>query len=458
MTAVDRRRPSVGERCARWAYSALWVVATPLIAAYLLWRSRRQPAYRRDWAQRFLGRYRPKRATRSIWIHAVSVGETRAAAPLIDALRAGRPDLDIVVTHMTPTGRETALALFGDGVRHAYLAYDYPSAVAAFLAHWRPLVGVVMETEIWPNLMEAAAKASVPMVLANARLSPKSLVAARRWRALMRPAARSFAHILAQTDADARRFAILTESENDLESSIATVGNVKFDSDVPDPQRAQATIFRRWMDEARRGGEHPPRVVLCASTREGEEERIVDAWITHAREDDEAATDGPVLLVIVPRHPQRFDDVVAMVESRGLAVARRSDDRPLPRDTQVWIGDSMGELWAYYLSADLAYIGGSIVPLGGQNLIEAAAAGCPILIGRHTFNFAVASDEAVKSGAALRVGDFDALAITALQLAHDPPRRQRMRKAGVAFAAAHRGATARTVAIIDGIIASQDRP
>jgi 3-deoxy-D-manno-octulosonic-acid transferase len=456
--ARDPRRPSAGERCARWAYSALWIVATPLIAAYLLWRARRQPAYRRHWPERFLGRYRPKRTGPSIWVHAVSVGETRAAAPLIDALTAGHPGLDVVVTHMTPTGRDTALALFGDRVRHAYLAYDYPFAVAAFLRHWRPRVGVVMETEIWPNLMAAAARASVPMVLANARLSPKSLVAARRWAALMRPAARSFAHILAQTDADARRFAILTDSENDEASSIATVGNVKFDSDVPQAQRARAAIFRRWIAEARRDGEHPPRVVLCASTREGEEELIVDAWTTHARDDDAAATDGPVLLVLVPRHPQRFDAVVAMVKARGLVVARRSEDRPLPRATQVWIGDSMGELWAYYLAADLAYIGGSVVPLGGQNLIEAAAAGCPILIGRHTFNFAVASDEAVRSGAALRVGDFDALAITALQLAHDGARRRRMREAGVAFAAAHRGATARTVAIIDGIVGKQDRP
>lgn len=431
---------------ARLIYAALWLAVSPVIALYLLWRSRRQPAYRRGWGQRFLGRYGRREAARCIWIHAVSVGETRAAAPLIERLLARYPDHPVLVTNMTPTGRETALGLFGDRVRYGYLAYDYPHAVAAFFRHWRPVIGIVMETEIWPNLLHAASRAGTPMLLANARLSPKSLVAARRWPALMRPAARRFERILAQTDADAKRFAILAESEFDPveRQAIVTVGNVKFDSDVPAAQRERGTRFRAWLGET--------RVFLFASTREGEEEGILDAWLRHG-----IASQGDgqrVVLVIVPRHPQRFDQVLALARDCGLVTQRRSDDRAVGADVQLWLGDSMGELWAYYLAADLAYVGGSIVPLGGQNLIEAAAAGCPILIGRNTFNFTAASDEAVKSGAAVRVDDYDALIVTGLAIAGDAARRRRMSDAGRVFAASHRGATDKTMAIVDEIIGS----
>ena len=440
------REPVRGERIARVVYSLLWLVATPVIAGYLLWRSRRQPAYRQRWAERFLGRYAGRRTEACLWIHAVSVGETRAAAPLVAALEVAHPGVPILVTHMTPTGRETAEALFGDRVIHAYLAYDYPHAVAAFFRFWRPRIGIVMETEIWPNLMAAAEHAGTPMLLANARLSPKSLVAARRWPTLMRPAAQRFRRILAQADADARRFAILVDGafEVGVDSSIATLGNVKFDVEPPAAQRRLAERFRSGFG-AGFSEAAAPLVFLCASTREGEEDRILDAWARHVPAGDEAR----VLLVIVPRHPQRFDSVVAAARSKGFDVARRSDGEAVSPRTRVWIGDSMGELWAYYLAADVAYVGGSIAPLGGQNLIEAAAAGCPILIGRHTFNFAVASDEAVRVGAASRVGDYDALVVAALGLAADPARRRRMADAGATFAAAHRGATARTVAVVD---------
>ena len=440
------RRTSVAfaprERLARFLYLLLWLTATPLIAGYLLWRSRRQPAYRGGWAQRFLGRYGARGTSSCIWIHAVSVGETRAAAPLIEALRAAHPELPVLVTHMTPTGRETAVALFGDRVLHAYLAYDYPLAVAAFFRAWQPRVGIVMETEIWPNLMVAAARAGTPMLLANARLSAKSLVAARRWTALMQPAAGRFDRILAQSEADAGRFAILLdrESASTAESPIVTIGNVKFDVEPPAAQRALAATFESGFGD-------DTCVFLCASTRGGDEEGILDAWLRHRGSMPEGA--ARLLLVIVPRHPQRFDAVFELARARGLVVQRRSDGVDVRPDTEVWLGDSMGELWAYYLAADLAYVGGSIVPLGGQNLIEAAAAGCPILIGRHTFNFAMASDEAVRGGAALRVSDFDGLVTTAMALATDAARRRRMSDAGLAFAAAHRGATARTVAVVE---------
>lgn len=456
---------SHSERFSRLVYALVWWLATPVIAGYLLWRSRRQPAYRGGWAERFLGRYREGVGGPCLWVHAVSVGETRAAAPLVDGLRARYPGHAVLVTHMTPTGRDAAEALFGDTVRHAYLAYDYPHAVAAFLRHWRPRVGVVMETEIWPSMMAAAARAGTPMMLANGRLSPKSLVGARRWPSLMRPAARRFTRILAQTDADAKRFAILAEREHDAPPSvIATVGNVKFDVEPPPALHALAGVFRRWIDghgddAAQLADSRRVRVFLFASTRDGEEEPIFDSWVRHGA--PAIAANGPrIVLVVVPRHPQRFDAVAGAARARGLVVQRRSEGRPLDDATQVWIGDSMGELWAYYLAADLAYVGGSVVPLGGQNLIEAAAAGCPVLLGRHTFNFTAASDEAVRVGAAVRVSDFDALIVAGVALAQDAPRRSRMADAGRSFAAAHRGATARTLAIvgelIDGAAAARD--
>ena len=430
-------RTTAKERVARWLYGALWYVATPLVAGYLLWRSRRQPAYRRHWGERFLGRYPAPRPASCLWLHAVSVGETRAAAPLVEALLAAHPTVTVVVTHMTPTGRETAETLFGDRVRHAYLAYDYPHAVAAFLRHWRPRVGIVMETEIWPDLMAAADHARVPMLLANARLSERSLLAAERWSSLMRPASRRFARILAQTEADARRLALLSGSHEP--ASIVVTGNVKFDLEVGPSQQLVAETFG-----ARLRASPATRVFLCASTREGEEEAILAAWRRNANSPEVGR-----LLVIVPRHPQRFEAVVATAVAQGFRVQRRSDDAVVSDDTEVWIGDSMGELAAYYLAADVAYVGGSIVPRGGQNLIEAAACGCPILIGPHTFNFAAASDDAVRAGAALRVDDFDQLIVQGIALASDDPRRSRMSAAGLAFAAAHRGATARTVEIVE---------
>ncbi len=442
---TDAARPTSGEAFARLVYSVLWYVATPAIAGYLLWRSRRQPAYRRDWIARFVGRDGPRPTRPCLWVHAVSVGETRAAAPLVEALIAAHPDHDVVVTHMTPTGRDTANALFGDRVRHAYLAYDYPHAVAVFLGRWRPRIGIVMETEIWPNLLAAAERRNVPMMLANARLSPKSLVGARRWSALMRPAVRRFARIAAQTDADAKRFSILAETEGRDAATIVVAGNVKFAVEIGAAPRALAATFRERLGPG-------VRVLLCASTRDGEEEAIVDSWRRRGRK---TTADGArIVVAIVPRHPQRFDAVAAAIAARGLVVQRRSDDAALETGTDVWLGDSMGELVAYYLAADAAYVGGSIAPLGGQNLIEAGAAGCPVLIGRHTFNFAAASDEAVRTGAAVRVVDYDTLIVTALALADDAPRRRRMAAAGIAFAAAHRGATRRTVAIADRLLAA----
>lgn len=432
------------ERLAIVLYRVLWIVVAPLVAFYLLWRARRQPAYRQWWGQRFLGRYAEPAAAPCIWVHAVSVGETRAAVPLVRALQRRHPTTRILVTHMTPTGLDAARDVFGDSVSHALLAYDLPFAVARFIRHWRPLLGVVMETEIWPGLMREAYDRAVPMVLANARMSERSMRSAMRWPALMRPSIRAFSRVLAQTDDDARRVAQIAMERDDAARYVVT-GNMKFDVDVADAQRALGVRFRERIGLRR-------AVVLCASTRDTEEEAIFAAW-SNARADHASALP---LLVVVPRHPQRFDDVVAAATRAGLATQRRSDDRTVDQGTSVWIGDSMGELLAYYLAADVAYVGGSLVPLGGQNLIEPAAVGCPVLVGPHTFNFTEAANDALQAGAALRVADFDAMIDAALGLVADPARRERMGLAGIAFADAHRGATARTVAQIEGLLDGRD--
>lgn len=408
----------------RLLYSALWLVLLPFAFLHLLRRAWRQPEYLRHWGER-LG-WAPLCDKPVIWVHAVSVGETRAAAPLVKALRARYPGHVLLLTHTTPTGRETGRELFGDSVIQAYLPYDFPLFVARFLGRVRPVLGVIMETEVWPNLFAAAARQRIPLYLVNARLSEKSARGYARFRFLTAPALRSLQGVAAQTEDDARRLREVGAER------VAVAGNVKFDVTPPADSEAKATDLR-----ARFSGRF---VFLAASTREGEEALILDAL------GDQAAAD--LLLLLVPRHPQRFAEVARLLEERRLPFVRRSEGAtPNPR-TRVFLGDSMGELAAYYRAADVAYVGGSLLPLGGQNLIEAAAAGCPALIGPHTFNFTEAAEQAVARGAALRVADAAELVAQVERLARTPEIRAAMRTAGLAFAAENRGATARIMALL----------
>lgn len=410
----------------RWAYTHLLWLAAPFIALRLAWRARRQPEYLRHVAERF-GRYGEAPRLPVIWIHAVSVGETRAAAPLVEALVQRHPEHSILLTHMTPTGRETGRRLFGDRLLQAYLPYDYPFAVRRFLAHFRPTLGVLMETELWFNLIAGCRQARVPLYLVNARLSERSYRRYARFRGLAAEALGALEGILAQTDADAGRLIRLGARR------VEVVGNLKFDLTPPAAQLAQGQALRALF-----GSRRP--VFLAASTREGEEARVLDAV---------ARLHVPGLLtVIVPRHPQRFDEVATLVARRGLTLQRRSEARPIAPETQVVLGDSMGELFAYYAACDVAFVGGSLVPLGGQNLIEACAVGVPVLVGPHTFNFEEAAERAVAEGAALRVVDEAALAGAVAALLADAPRRRRMAEAGRAFAQRHRGAVERVLARI----------
>ncbi len=433
---------------ARWLYTIAWYLAIPLVLVYLLWRSRRQPEYRRHLGERF-GAHSPRTDMQPLfWLHAVSVGETRAAQPLVAALLERYPGCEVLVTHMTPTGRATGASLFaGLRVHQAYLPYDFPFAVRRFLRAWRPTIGIVIETELWPNLVAVARGEGVPMALVNARLSDRSLRKARRWRALIRPALAGLDLVLAQTDADARRLAQLGRH------AVPVLGNLKFDVVADAALEARGHRWRAAWLAAPNAGALPRFCVVAASTREGEEALLLDAWSAHLQP-PALASRFPPLLVIVPRHPERFDEVAALIESRGWRLARRSrlvdDARPEASpdaglDAQVLLGDSMGEMAAYYGLADVAIIGGSLLPYGGQNLIEACAAGVPVVVGPHTFNFAEAAEQAIAADAAIRVPEAARAVPEALAIVLDAERRQSMSDCALDFAGRHRGATARTI-------------
>lgn len=415
---------------ARFIYSLAVLALLPWAVLHLLWRARRQPEYLRHWGERF-GFFATTSPAPTVWLHAVSVGETRAAQPLVAALRQRYPKHRILFTHMTPTGRATSEALFGDDVERIYLPYDTPWAVRRFLRHYRPAFGLIMETELWPNLITACREAAMPLCLVNARLSQRSAKRYGSFPALTREALQGLATIGAQSADDAARFTALGAR------GATVTGNIKFDIEAPSAQLELARELR-----ARCG----MRLVwLAASTREGEEALILDAW-------KRVGAGGTALLVIVPRHPQRFDEVARLATERGFSVQRRSENAAVAPSTQIVIGDSMGEMFAFYAAADIAFIGGSLLDFGSQNLIEAAACGTPILIGPSTRNFAEAAREAVACGAARTIVDAGNLVRQVLDLLADDASRRAMGTAGRAFAERHRGATARTLDLITAAV------
>ncbi|WP_457425857.1 3-deoxy-D-manno-octulosonic acid transferase [Roseateles sp. P5_E7] len=404
-------------------YAALLRLLTPFYLLRLWRRGAKEALYRHALGER-LGLFSGSTEPGRLWIHAVSLGETRAASALIDALRARDPALKFLLTHSTATGREAGQSLLREGDAQAWLPYDTPGAVRRFLRHWQPKLGVLMETEVWPTLQREAAAAGVPMVLANARLSEKSLRQGLRFASLLRPAARRMTLALAQTEADAQRIRAIGTAR------VEVAGNLKYDIAV-DP----ALIARGQAWAARLG--RP--VLMLAVSREGEEAALLAEWMKQ-----------PVsrpLLAMVPRHPQRFDEIAALIEGAGFKLARRSGwaDEPPAEALQadVWLGDSMREMPLYYGLASVALLGGSFEPLGGQNLIEAAACGCPVLAGPHTFNFAEATELALAAGAAQRCASLPEAVTRGLALCADDADRRAMGAHALAFSAAHRGAAVR---------------
>ncbi|WP_343641640.1 3-deoxy-D-manno-octulosonic acid transferase [Roseateles sp.] len=427
---------SFKERLARGVFSTVLRLATPAYLLRLFLRGRQEPLYQAHPAERF--GFGAAIEPGSIWVHAVSLGETRAAAALIERLRHDRPGMRLLLTHTTATGREAGRALLREGDTQRWLPVDTPGAVRRFLKRTRPAVGVLMETEIWPNVQHQARKAGVPMVLANARLSARSLRRGERFKALLAPAARTLRLALAQTQADAERLRQAGVPD------VRVCGNLKFDLQ---PDEAQLTRGRAW-----RAGLNRP-VVMLAVSREGEEAAMLAAWKDAAAA---RARAGSPLLLIVPRHPQRFDEIAALVGDAGLTLARRSAfgtsaiaTPPLSAGVaDVWLGDSMREMALYYGLADVALLGGSFEKLGGQNLIETAACGVPLFMGPHTFNFAEAAELSLQAGAARRVETLPQALDEALGLLTKPEERASMAAAATAFAAAHRGAAARMAAAI----------
>ena len=424
----------------RWLYSLVVWALQPLLRAKLKRRGRDEAGYLVAIDERF-GHYTQAPADAGapacVWVHAVSLGETRAAAVLLQALRAAQPGLRIVLTHGTATGRAQGQALLQPGDVQVWQPWDTPAVVQRFLDHFQPQLGIVLETEVWPNWVALCQHARVPLVLVNARLSDKTLSQAERLSWLSRPAYAGLTAVWAQTEADAQRLRTLGAPVQSV------LGNLKFDAQPDGAQLTQALVWAQRLTRP---------VILLASSREGEEALWLDA-LQALKEDplDQQDHVNAVHWLVVPRHPQRFDDVARMLQERGWQVSRRSQwtdgpDAALETDVHtVWLGDSLGEMALYYGLSDAALLGGSFAPLGGQNLIEATACGCPVLMGPHTFNFAEAAELAQAAGAAVRVEDMAHAIVTALQMVRFGPDENAHVAACAAFTQAHRGAAQRTV-------------
>ncbi len=415
---------------ARLLYSLLLYLLLPTILLRLCWRALRAPAYARRWGER-LGRVAPLSGT-VIWVHAVSVGETLAALPLIRRLQAAQPQARLLVTTTTPTGSARVRAALGDGVVHCYAPYDFPHAVRRFLDRVRPGLLIVMETELWPNVLHGCARRGIPVVLANARLSARSAAGYGRVAALTRPMLAALTRVAAQTREDGERLLALGLAPDRLH----VTGNIKFDLELDAALHERAHRLRAdW-----RGGARP--IWLAASTHEGEDEPVLAA---HRRL---LAVRPDALLVLVPRHPERFARVHALCARQGLRVLRRSAGQAPVADTQVLLGDTMGELLAFCGAADLVFVGGSLVPVGGHNLIEPAAWGKPVLSGPEVFNFVEAARLLEAAGGLRICADGAALADAVVELLGQPERRAAMGAAARAVAEANRGALARLEALI----------
>lgn len=477
---------SLPERISRWLYGLVGLAALPGLCLVLLWRGMRQPEYWAHWSERFLGRPstadgfsdwqsdRRPLSVKVLWIHAVSVGETRAAAPLIHQWLSESAQHKVILTHMTPTGRATGREIFSQWCQgpqpalvQCFLPYDFPWATARFLKWARPALGVLMETELWPNLLAQARHLSIPVALINARLSPRSRRRLLKARWLSRPAVAGLAGIAAQTARDAEGFravldARLTASSPQAGHGVQVLGNMKFDVSAPDEMRQMGRQWReRLCADASTGAASQLHIWAAVSTREDEERSLLAAW-------SGALASGRITtrdrLLIVPRHPQRFERVAQLVGEHGFSVCRRSTQwseqstastspaaRGVP-DTSVLLGDSLGEMFAYLEMADLVLIGGSLLPLGGQNPLEACVIGRPVFFGPYMFNFHEIARELRACGAGTeiqRIGEWIELGQLLL---NDP--KERAYRSGLArdFSQAHRGAAERTRLFIDAIL------
>lgn len=412
-------------------YTLLLYLLAPLVLVRLAWRGLAAPDYWRRWAERF-GAITPTLGKHVIWIHAVSVGEVQAAEPLVRALLDRYPAYSILVTTVTPTGSARVQALFGSDVAHVYAPYDLPGAVSRFLGRVRPQLAIVMETELWPNLYYACRDGQIPLLLVNARLSARSVSGYRKVRCLISETLSAVTEIAAQSEQDAEHF----ESLGADGGTITVTGNMKFEQKIPSSLVESAEALRReW------GAGRP--VWIAASTHEGEDEILLDVF----RQVRKRFSD--CLLVLVPRHPERFEPVAALCRNRGYKTVRRSDRQPCLAETSVFIGDSMGELPLFYAAADVAFVGGSLVRHGGHNLLEPAALGVPVVTGPHLFNFTAITRLLQDAGACEKVESLTELEQTVVHWLGDANERHRVGELGRAVVTKNRGALNKVLAMIE---------
>ncbi len=443
MTSAGHAPMRISHQLMMGLYQFIWYLALPLALARLLWKGRLQQGYR-DHINERLGMSWPISGTiPRIWVHAVSVGETRAAAPLIDALiQSGEK---ILLTHMTPTGRDTGRQLFADHIAsgqlvQSYLPYDIHWAVNSFYRYFSIKVSLIMETEVWPSLILSARQKSLPVILVNARLSERSARRVSRFANFAQLIYQSFTKILAQTNLDAKRYHSLGLS------NVLVTGNLKFDV-IPHPDQIEhALALKKQLN-------HQVQIVCAASTRDGEEALIIEAWQKFLKSKENTSDANHFCLFIVPRHPQRFDDVFTQLQSSFIKVSRRStmNDQEFTDAINhggVILGDSMGEMSFYYALSDIVIMGGSLLPLGGQNFIEACALGRPIILGEHTFNFQQASADVIDSRAAIRITDIDDLVKAMDLLLTNYQVKEGMSTNALDFANQHTGATKKIIAVV----------
>ncbi|HMU87480.1 MAG TPA: lipid IV(A) 3-deoxy-D-manno-octulosonic acid transferase [Agitococcus sp.] len=417
-----------------WRYNFLLHLLLPFVYLRLLWRGRTTPAYAQNIEQRFGGH--KKLPQGGIVIHAVSLGETLASQPLVNALLTQYPNLPLIITNTTATGAERARALWGDKVHQCYLPYDYSWAMRRFLEHSRPKLIIVMETELWPNLIDQAKQLTIPVMLANGRLSAKSATGYGKIPSLVTPMLQALTVLAAQDQDTAQRFQDLGTPE----STIQVTGSLKFDLTIPDDLTLRADeLKQQWLLQTR-------PIWVAASTHEGEDEIVLTAFKQIKQQFNNA------LLILVPRHPERFDKVADLIAKQGLSIARRSQQQAITTEVSVFLGDSMGELLLWFALADVAFVGGSLVSVGGHNPLEPAALAVPIVTGMTMFNFKQITDILLQAGALQQAANSQELAGVVCDWLNNPEQKQQAGQAALQVVNANKGALAKHLAIVEGLL------
>jgi 3-deoxy-D-manno-octulosonic-acid transferase len=412
-------------------YTFILFLALPFLLLRLLWRSIQAPAYFKRWSERFGFTPELRNNKPVIWIHAVSFGEVEASRPLVKQIQAAHPEHQILITTMTPTGSQRVKSLYTDNVAHCYLPYDYPFAVKRFLKNINPVLGIIMETEIWPNLVSACQQQSVPIVLANGRMSARSQKGYARFQSFIESTLNKFTLIAVQTQQDKQRFLQLGANPKQLHA----IGNLKYEINLPASTREQAEAMRSMWNPSR-------PVWIAASTHQGEDEIVINA----AKQVRGEFPD--LLLILVPRHPERFDRVTALCQRSGFNTLRRTEQKPCSSKIQILVVDTMGELPLFYAAADVALVCGSLIPHGGHNILEPAALGRAIITGPHYFNFNEITEQFLSADAAVKVNDTVELAEAVTALLKSPQKRYEMGEAGLKLISHSQGASMRLMNLI----------